>query len=598
MILFLDNSESILDPAGPDAEEIYTIVEELSRFENICLGITSRVSTVPPHCKRPIIPTLSMESACDIFYGIYNNSEQSDIINNIVRQLDFHALSITLLATVASHNVWDYDRLAKEWETQRAQVLRTDRNESLARTIELSLSSQTFRKLASSPSPSRTSHKQLDSSTSNPLAPSSIPPIPAHSARELLEVVAFFPQGVSEDNLDWLFPTIPDRKNILDKFCLLSLTYRSNGFITMLAPIRDYLTPRHVKSSALLCATRDRYFSRLLVELGPEIPGFEESGWIRSEDMNAEHLLDVFTSVDPDKDDIWNVFPFFMDHLCWHKPRETMLRSKIEGLPEDHPSKPDCLIRLSRLFQSVGNYVEEKRLLTHVLKLERELGDRSRIAQTLRDLSEVNRLLGLYEEGIKRATEALEIYERLGDPTQQAWCLNILSWVLLEDEQFDAAKDTATRAINLLSGKGEEYLVCRLHRILGEIYRRRGEREEAAHHFGTALRIASPLNWRDDLFWIHYGLARLFHDKGEPDCSSTHVEQAKSHAADGSYNWGRVAQLHAGFRYSQGRLEEAKCEASSALEVYEKLGAAKDAEHCRGLLDKIVEKGAKPVYLR
>ena len=204
-----------------------------------------------------------MESACDIFYAIYSNGGQSDIISDLVKQLDFHALSITLLATTASHNAWDYDRLAKEWDTHRVGVLRTDYNKSLAATIELSLASPTFRQLI----PPSKSHKLIASPTFSKLIPSpilrKIPP----SARELLEVVAFFPQGVDEKNLDWLFPTTPDRKNIFDKFCVLSLTHRNNGFITMLAPIRDYLRPRDPQSSPLLRATKDRYFTRLSVRL-------------------------------------------------------------------------------------------------------------------------------------------------------------------------------------------------------------------------------------------------------------------------------------------------------------------------------------------
>ena len=115
MILFLDNAESILDPQGTEAREIYGVVEELSRFDNICLGITSRISTIPPRCKRPTISTLSMEAACEIFYDTYNNDARSDVVNDLVRRLDFHALSITLLATAASHNMWDYERLRKEW---------------------------------------------------------------------------------------------------------------------------------------------------------------------------------------------------------------------------------------------------------------------------------------------------------------------------------------------------------------------------------------------------------------------------------------------------------------------------------------------------
>ena len=259
MIMVLDNAESILNPRGPDARDIYAVVEELSQLKTMCLGITSRVSTVPRCCERPAIPVLSTESARDIFYDVYNNGVQSDITNNLLRELNFHALS------------------------RRFAVLRTH-SDGLGATTELLLASPTFRKLGP-------------------------------DVRDFLGIVAFFPQGVNGNNADWLFSTVPDRRNIFYEFCALSLTRQTNGFLTVIAPLRDYLCPKDPTSSPLLYTMKEHYFSRLSVNVSPRSPDFGETQRAKSEDVNVEHLLDVFATVDADSDTVWNAYSGFMQHL-------------------------------------------------------------------------------------------------------------------------------------------------------------------------------------------------------------------------------------------------------------------------------------------
>ena len=358
----------------------------------------------------------------------------------------------------------------------------------------------------------------------------------------------------------------------------------------MLAPLRDYLCPKDPRSSPLLCKIKKHYFRRLSAFIDPDSPSFEEGRWIASEDVNVEHLFDVFTTIDANSHEVWATCVYFMEHLYWHKKRLVMLGPKIQALPDNHPSKPGCLFQLSRLFDSVGNRVESKQLLLHTLKLWRERGNNFRVAETLRFLSSSNKLLDHYEEGIRQAREALGIYTRLNHVLGQARTLEWLARLLHSDNQLDAAEEAASRAIDLLSGKREQFVVCKCHHVLGEICYSRGETERAIDHFETALRIASPSNWHGQLAQNHYELANLFFKEGRFDDAHASVERAKSHCINDPYSLGRAMELQARFWYGQGKFEEAKSEALGAADVFERLGAAKDLEDCRALLRDIEEK--------
>ena len=556
--IVLDNAESILDPRGANAKEIYAAVDEISQFSNVCLCITSRISIIPPACESFDVPTLSREAARDTFYQIHKNCRHSDAVNNILGQLNFHPLSVTLLATVALHNKWGVGRLRREWETQRTGLLRTQHNTSLAATIELSLASPMFQELGP-------------------------------DARGLLGVVAFFPQGIVEKNVSRLFPTTSDGENVFDKFCVLSLTHRSNGFITMLAPLRDHLRPSDPGSSPLLNAAKEYYFRRLAVRVDPRRPGFEEARWITSEDVNVEHLLNIFTSVDANSDSVWGACADFMVHLHWHKPRLVILGPTIEALPDRHPSKARCLFHLSRLFDSVGNGNERKRLLTEVLRLRRGRGNDFRVAETLMFLGDANRRLGCCTEGVQQVEEALEIYKRLGFAAEQARSLQCLAMLLHNNSQLNAAEEAVSRALILLSRKGEEFEICQSHRLLGDICRSKGEIEKAKDHFKTALKVASLFGWHAQQFFILHSLAILFFDEDRLDDAQAHVERAKVHTVDNPYWLAHTMWLQARIWYKQHRLEEAKAEALRAADAYEKLGALQDLETCKELLRTIRE---------
>ena len=300
---------------------------------------------------------------------------------------------------------------------------------------------------------------------------------------------------------------------MLDEFCALSLTYRNNGFVTILAPLRDYLCPKDPASSSFLNITKEAYF----MQLSEKSPGFKKSRWIATEDINIEFPLDVFTTIDTDSESVWGACDKFITQLSRHKPRLIMLGPKIEALPDSHLSKARCLSALSQLFDSVGHSAEYKRLLSHSLTLWRERGDGAQVALTLRKLSDKNRQMGLREEGIQLAEEASEIFERFGEVVQQAHCLINLAWLLCDTGRLDAAEEAGSRGLDLLPEKGEEFRVCEGRRVLGRIYRSKGETEKAIHHLKVTIGIAPSLNQSSRLFWIHFDLAEMFSEQGKFD---------------------------------------------------------------------------------
>ena len=259
ILIILDNAETILDPQIPDALTLYSAVEELSRTKTISLVITTRISTTPPACQQLEVPALPMTSAREAFYNIWANQQQSPDIDTLLQQLDCHPLSITILATVAVQNRWDHSRLLREWGQRGISLLQTNHYPGLSTAIEPSLSSPMFTSLGS-------------------------------SARDILGVIAVMPQGLNENELEWIFPTVSNARDIVDTLCILSLTHRNHNFVTMLAPLREYLRPDGY-SCPLFASVKHQYLTRsrnITREAGCERVSQQ---WLVSEEVNINFLM-------------------------------------------------------------------------------------------------------------------------------------------------------------------------------------------------------------------------------------------------------------------------------------------------------------------
>jgi len=208
LILLLDGVDSILDPLAPEAEEIFATIEEFGCYQHVCLLTTSRIYPEISGFHRVEVPTLSGGGAQGAFYGLCH-LDRSHVVDNLLARLDFHPLSIDLLAAAVRENGWDELTLLKVWDDDQNSVLKTQYHQSLKDAVEPSFCSPTIRNLGT-------------------------------TARETLEGIAAFPRGVEECRLESIFPSITGVAVAVDVLCRFSLLYRQDGFVKMLSPFRFY----------------------------------------------------------------------------------------------------------------------------------------------------------------------------------------------------------------------------------------------------------------------------------------------------------------------------------------------------------------------
>jgi len=355
----------------------------------------------------------------------------------------------------------------------------------------------------------------------------------------------------------------------------------------MLAPLRDYLRLKNPSSSTLLAIAKDQYFDRLCVwKNGRGVDGFTEVEWFVSEDINTEHLLDVFVSIDTEPADVWGACYQFLDHLAEYKPRPVILGPKIDTLPETHPSKAECVRALAILFAALGDFSMARRLHLHELRLWQRHGNELNGAIALTRVADANRLLGNTQEGIGQAEEALRVFERLEEKCWQGHCLKIIAWGYVDCRQLRGASRCIDHMFALLRNGGDKGLLRSCGRILATISVQMGNLSDAKEILESTLEVPLLLGDAHSRFWITYRLVEVYFGLGDLNGVCDQITSMKSlaQASHDQYLLGRAMELQAKVWLKTGRVAEARSEVLLALAAYGKAGNSRNQEKCGELL--------------
>ncbi|KAG6877290.1 hypothetical protein C0993_008790 [Termitomyces sp. T159_Od127] len=348
-LLVLDNAETFLD-APVDAGRIADVIDGFGARLNVAILLTTRTVVLPPNIDwvRLRVPVLDESSACEAFKAYYPSIETSILIK-LLAAVDFHPLSINLLAQAAVQNEWSPQDLVTAWDCQCAALLEAGNGkvQSLAVTIETSLNSPSFVNLG-------------------------------EMIHHLLHIIAFLPQGISKTWLTSVIPEIVDIHTCADALCRQSLAYLNGDFITLLAPIRLYITGHYNKNISI-----NPLYKKVQLFYAARV---QDAKTVIQDNLNIEHVLIHWLKASEATADVLSFTANFVTTLTHYCCRSVSLYPVVSTLPISKLySLVSCLdfsIRTAILPKSkIGH--EKSCCLLAISHLLRSTGQMERAEETL-----------------------------------------------------------------------------------------------------------------------------------------------------------------------------------------------------------------------
>jgi len=481
-LLVIDNAETLLEADEVDSRRIAEVLDMLGGLTTTRIIATTRNhASVSPNflCKRVTVLGIPMDAACDAFSAVYKIASFNDHIRAIFTALDYHPLSINILANAATMNQWSLDDIEQVWSERQTGVLdnANDKYRSLRVATEISIDSFKNKTLV----------------------------------LQILRAIAFLPQGIHRSDFSSLFPSIPNISREVEGIQRSSLIYRNRDRLTMLAPIRMYIADQYNQNlpyddHALSCI-RSYYHSRLSLKAHgfverehgniDRLMHFDMTSSLYQSDIKihfvvlykageflfvtsvqpsslwpllvAESRLDTFSDVDS----LAQLTSLCLSHLCWIDYRRNVHNEALEKLevaesycrnhsPGCNKLLVRCLQLKSRIFQARGYLTRASKVLEEGSSIARALRDPFNEALLHQSLADVFLLQGKITRASSLFLSAERFYEANNQHSFLVAVFIARSYVFISQKDFANARRLLDNAMKIDQSHNERRMYLNL----------------------------------------------------------------------------------------------------------------------------------------
>jgi tetratricopeptide (TPR) repeat protein len=249
----------------------------------------------------------------------------------------------------------------------------------------------------------------------------------------------------------------------------------------------------------------------------------------------------------------------------------------------------DLIIQLGFIFENRGEYDKASKLYKESLRIYKELGDKSGIATTLRNLGNIHLHQGNYEEAVKKYNQSLKIAEELGDKSGIAKALHNLGNI----HYFQGNYEEAVKLYNQSLKMGEELRnksgIAKTLRNLGNIHYFQGNYEEAVKLYNQSLKMGEELRNKSGIAKTLHNLGNIHYSQGNYEEAVKKYNQSLRIAEELGDKSGIATTLHqlGNVQCDQGNYEEAVKLYNQSLKMKEELGDKRGIANSLGQLGMI-----------